>query len=76
MERLLYVSNSKIKEAEVDAVVSHIVTKAEEWNVLTTTCSPSFLLGLPARFVVTETTGTRRGSVPGLERAINEAGDV
>ena len=33
MERLLYVSNSKIKEAEVDAVVSHIVTKAEEWNV-------------------------------------------
>lgn len=33
MERLLYVSKSKIKEAEVDAVISRIVAKAEEWNV-------------------------------------------
>lgn len=33
MERLLYVSKSKIKEADVHAVVSHIVAKAEEWNI-------------------------------------------
>ena len=33
MERLLYVSESKIKEADVQAVVSHIVAKAEEYNV-------------------------------------------
>ena len=33
MERLIYVSESKIKEANVHAAVSHIVAKAEEWNV-------------------------------------------
>lgn len=33
MERLLYVSESKIKETDIYAVVSHIVAKAEEWNV-------------------------------------------
>ena len=33
MERLLYVSKSKIKEAEAFSVVSRIVTKAIEWNV-------------------------------------------
>ena len=33
MERLLYVSKSKIKVTDVHAVVSHIVAKAAEWNV-------------------------------------------
>lgn len=33
MERLLYVSKSKIKMGDVHAVVSDIVAKAEEWNV-------------------------------------------
>jgi len=33
MERIIYVSESKIKEADVHAVVSHIVAKAAAWNV-------------------------------------------
>ena len=33
MERLLYVSKSKIKGADADADISHIVEKAVEWNV-------------------------------------------
>ena len=33
MERLLYVSKSKINVADVHAVVSHIVAKAREWNI-------------------------------------------
>ena len=33
MERLLYVSKSKIKVADVHAVVSHIVAKSKDWNI-------------------------------------------
>lgn len=33
MERLLYVSKSKIKAADVHDVVAHIVARSEEWNV-------------------------------------------
>lgn len=33
MERLLYVSESKIKEADVDAGISRIVVNSKEWNL-------------------------------------------
>lgn len=33
MERLLYISKSKIEKADVLPVVSHIVARAVEWNV-------------------------------------------
>lgn len=33
MERILYVSKSKIEKAEAFAVVARIVTKSKEWNI-------------------------------------------